>query len=465
MKQKLTIPLFALLCLFLFLNATIDLDNLFNYQDQFIPNYITKDNSAANPMDDKLATLGRVLFYDKTLSSNNTIACASCHMQEFAFSDPATQSVGLNGGLTGRHAMRLVNTRFADEVRFFWDERAASLEAQTTQPVQDHIEMGFSGTNGDPDINDLIEILEGLTYYEQLFTFAYGDPTITEARLQLALAQFVRSIQSFDSRFDDGLSQVNNVNQPFPNFTPEENQGKNLFLQTPANGGAGCAGCHRPPEFDIDPITLNNGVITVAGTAGTDLTNTRAPSLRDVVNNNGDLNGPLMHDSSFTSLLQVIDHYNAIPNDPTNTNLDPRLLGPGGQPQNLNLTVAEKNALIAFLGTLTGTNIYTDEKWSDPFEPNGTITIIGGNLGIDALPALKPTLTVSPNPVQQLTNLNIADGAYSVTIFNLLGQQILQSNIEGSSTFDLGSFKAGLYILLVEDMDSGLTNSVKILKQ
>ena len=74
MKQKLTIPLFALLCLFLFLNATIDLDNLFNYQDQFIPNYITKDNSAANPMDDKLATLGRVLFYDKTLSSNNTIA-------------------------------------------------------------------------------------------------------------------------------------------------------------------------------------------------------------------------------------------------------------------------------------------------------------------------------------------------------------------------------------------------------
>jgi len=94
------------------------------------------------------ATLGRVLFYDKQLSANGAIACASCHKQEFAFSDTAQQSVGLNGGLTGRHSMRLVNSRFADEVRFFWDERASSLEDQTTQPIQDHVEMGFSGENG-----------------------------------------------------------------------------------------------------------------------------------------------------------------------------------------------------------------------------------------------------------------------------------------------------------------------------
>ena len=98
MKQRLFIPIVAGLCLFVFASATIDLDNLFNYQDQYVPVYITQDNTDNNPIDNGIATLGRVLFYDKTLSSNNTIACASCHMQEFAFSDPAVQSVGLNVG-------------------------------------------------------------------------------------------------------------------------------------------------------------------------------------------------------------------------------------------------------------------------------------------------------------------------------------------------------------------------------
>ena len=157
---------------FITISATIDLDNLFNYANQAIPNYINKDNTTTNPIDDKIATLGRVLFYDTNLSNNNTIACASCHIQEFAFGDPATQSIGLNGGLTGRHSMRLVNSRFADEVRFFWDERAATLEDQTTQPIQDHIEMGFSGTNGDPDFNDLITKLSAIDYYQTLFEFA-----------------------------------------------------------------------------------------------------------------------------------------------------------------------------------------------------------------------------------------------------------------------------------------------------
>ena len=131
----------------------IDPDNLANYAAQTVPAYITKDNGLANPITDKGATLGRVLFYDKNLSSNNTISCASCHQQANAFSDPNTASQGVNGP-TGRHSMRLINARFANEGKFFWDERVASLEIQTTQPIRNHNEMGYSGTSGDEDFTN-----------------------------------------------------------------------------------------------------------------------------------------------------------------------------------------------------------------------------------------------------------------------------------------------------------------------
>ncbi len=364
----------------LLISATIDLNNLFNYSDQSIPDYITKDNTPGNnQISDPIATLGRVLFYDKNLSANNTISCSSCHKQEFAFTDTAALSVGLNGGLTGRSSMRLINSRFADENRFFWDERANSLEIQATMPIQDHIEMGFSGANGDPDFDSLIVKLEDITYYQDLFEFAFGNTQVTEMRMRRALAQFIRSIQSFDSRFDEGLAQVNAPIAPFPNFTPSENAGKNLFFMSPQNGGANCNICHRAPEFDIVPNSGNNGVIAVAGQPGIfDLTNTKSPSLRDMVNPNGTLNGPLMHDGSFTSLMQVIDHYNLIVFDSIqNPDLDLRLRGgPTGLGQDLQLSTQQKENLVAFLGTLTGSNVYTDERWSDPFDANGDLTII-----------------------------------------------------------------------------------------
>ena len=253
----------------IFISGTIDLYDLPNYEDQDVPDYITKDNTPGNnEITDAGATLGRVLFYDKRLSVNNTISCGSCHQQQFAFSDTAQVSVGLSGGVTGRHSMRLVNARFSEEDNFFWNERAISLEDQSTQPIQDHIEMGFSGANGDPDLDSLISKLSDFEEYQRLFTFVFGDSEITEDRMQRALSQFVRSIQSFDSRFDEGLAQVNNIAQPFPNFTQEENRGKQLFLAPPAQGGAGCQGCHRGPEFDIDPASRNNGVISVAGQPG-----------------------------------------------------------------------------------------------------------------------------------------------------------------------------------------------------
>jgi cytochrome c peroxidase len=358
-------------------DGVLDLTRLANYANQPVPAYITKNNTTAgNAISDAGATLGRVLFHDKRLSRNDTVSCTSCHDQAHAFSDSAVASTGVNG-TTGRHAMRLINARFATETRFFWDERAATLEIQTTQPVRDHVEMGFSGTLGDPDFAALAAKLAAIPDYRVLFAMTFGDAAVTESRIQLALAQFVRSIQSFDSRFDAGRAQVPNNGAPFPNFTTQENNGKALFLNPPAppgppQTGAGCAGCHAPAEFDIDPNSRNNGVIAKIG-GGTDLTNTRSPSLRDLIGPGGQSNGPFMHDGGFSTLAQIINHYNVIPGD--NTNLDPRLRRLGGV-QNLGLSQQQKDDLAAFLRTLTGSAVYTDVKWSNPFNDQNQLTLI-----------------------------------------------------------------------------------------
>ncbi len=352
----------------------INVNKLDNYSNQTIPSYITKDNTAGNAITDKGATLGRVLFYDKNLSSKNTISCSSCHIQANAFGDVEAASTGVNG-TTSRHSMRLINTRFSNENKFFWDERASTLENQVTQPIQDHIEMGFSGTLGDGNFTALITKLQNIGYYKELFKFVYGSEDITENKIQLALSQFVRSIQSFDAKYDAGRTLVANDNQQFPNFTAQENQGKNLFLTPPVfdatgnrtAGGVGCAGCHQAPEFSIDPNSRNNGIIGILNGNGIDITNTKSPSLRDLVKADGSTNGAFMHTANLNTLQNVIGHYGTINLAPGNTNLDARLR-PNGFGQKLNLNASEVDALIAFLKTLTGTNVYVDTKWSTPFK-------------------------------------------------------------------------------------------------
>jgi len=454
-----TLPLVAIIAI----SATIDLGSPDNYENQALPNYITKDNTPLNnEITDKGATLGRVLFYDKKLSVNNTIACASCHHQQFAFGDTASASVGVNG-TTGRHGMRLVNARFANEQRFFWDERAATLEQQTTQPIQDHTEMGYSGQAGDPSFADLITKMNNIWYYPQLFTWVYGDAQITENRMQRALAQFVRSIQSFDSKYDAGIAQVGNPNGPFPNFTQQENQGKQLFTAAPqfdnngirTGGGAGCAGCHGGPEFDIVPNSRNNGVIG-SFTAATDLTNTRAPSLRDVVDANGNAYGGFMHDAGqngLNTLLDVIDHYDSIPQD--NPNLDPKLR-PGGNLQRLRLTAQEKANLVAFIRTLTGTDVYTNAKWSDPFT-NDSLTLIP--LGVSSV-ANNEEIKVYPTVTNHTVNIKYPS--------HMQGTKMMVTDMNGRVLYsgaikhqlDVSAYTAGMYVVKFE---SGKT--VKVIKQ
>ncbi len=344
-------------------SALLDLpDSPFNYANIDLPDFFLDDDVQDedntpnnNPVTDNGATLGRVLFYDSKLSLNNTISCASCHIQENGFSDPDQFSTGFDGGLTERNSMGLANARFYDNGRFFWDERAASLEDQTLMPIQDLVEMGMT-------LPELEAKLAQEDYYTTLFTNAFGDGDVTSQRIALALSQFIRSMVSYESKFDEGLAQVQGINNNFPNFTASENRGKQLFLSNQTR----CFDCHDTNVF-VGDAARNNGldaVITDPGVAGVtgnnnDLGEFKVPSLRNIA-----LTAPYMHDGRFASLLEVIEHYdNGVQDNP---NLDNRLTQ-GNNVRRLNLSDADKQALVDFLNTLTDESFITDEKYSDPF--------------------------------------------------------------------------------------------------
>lgn len=325
---------------------------------------IDHDNTpGSNPTTNAGAALGRVLFYDRNLSLNRTVACASCHGQSGGFSDPRTLSVGFDGGTTRRHSMGLTNARFYQRGRAFWDERAATLEDQALMPIQDAVEMGMT-------LGELETRLASISYYPALFDAAFGDPAISSERVGRAIAQFVRSLVSITSRYDQGRAQVANFKQPFPNFTPQENQGKTLFLTSPQANGAGCGGCHATEAFVNDqngPINngldantnVDQGAFETFGTPNF-RGSFKVPSLRNI-----GVRAPFMHDGRFATLAQVVEHYNS--GVQPHPNLDPRLRLPNGNPIRLNLTQAQKNALVAFMNTLTDPAFLADPRYSDPF--------------------------------------------------------------------------------------------------
>jgi cytochrome c peroxidase len=351
----------------------------FNYSNLNLPNYFTTDAgggkptsingidnvTASNPVTNDGATLGRVLFYDKNLSSNRTIACASCHLQSKGFADTATLSKGFAGGNTRRHSMTLINARYYQRGRFFWDERAATLEDQVLMPFQDAVEMGMTLTG-------VVERVNAQTYYPDLFTKAFGDKTVTSDRISKALAQFVRSIVSTNAKYDLGRAQVNAPGAPFPNFTTEENTGKQLFLLPIVQGGGACFGCHTTEAFVSDnPGPANNGIdatsTTDLGAGETFPQNAlfkgrfKTSTLRNIA-----LTPPYMHDGRFKTLEEVVEHYNSgIKNHPTLSNA---LKDANGNPIRMNFTTAQKAALVAFLKTLTDNSVATEEKWSNPFK-------------------------------------------------------------------------------------------------
>ena len=338
----------------------------FNYASPALPAkflqqpILGQDNTpSTNLTTDLGSTLGRVLFYDKRLSTNQTVSCSSCHQREHGFSDPRQFSVGFNGGLTGRNSMGLANARWYQRKKFFWDERAATLEDQTLMPIQNSVEMGMT-------LPALTNRLAAEPFYTNLFTQTFGTPEVTSDRISKALAQFVRSLVSTQSKFDIGVT--NN----FANFTAQEDLGRRIFIGQPPFV-ATCTACHGSDNFVPGAGIFNNGLenpyVDKGVGALTGLPQDegffKVPSLRNI-----ELTAPYMHDGRFATLEQVVAFYDS--GVVSHPNLSaPLRVPPGntasGTPLRLNLTPTQKAALVAFLKTLTDTSVTTDQKFSDPF--------------------------------------------------------------------------------------------------
>ncbi len=307
------------------------------------------------------ALLGRILFYDRGLSVNNLVSCASCHHQASGFDDPNRFSIGFAGKITARNAMGLTNVVFMPQRRFFWDQRASSLAKQVLEPFTDPVEMGLGP-------GQLVVRVKSRGFYRRLFDNAFGSAQITDQRIASALAQFVRAMVSDRSSFDIARQASANDLVQFSDFTGLQNRGKFLFLSDQANGGAGCSACHEGPAM-VMTKPRNNGLTVKDGrdrglgeVTGVDADDGkfRAPSLRNIA-----VRAPYMHDGRFANLDAVLAHYST--GIKPHRNLDPQLMDDRGEPIRLQFSAGDRAALVAFLETLTDQQFLNDPRYGDPF--------------------------------------------------------------------------------------------------
>ena len=323
--------------------------------------------TATTEIDVAKATLGRVLFYDKALSADFSTSCASCHQQSLAFADDKAFSEGIQNRITSRNSIGLgsfvsVALYYPSSSNLFWDGRAHSFIEQMEETIANPNEMGMS-------MDAIIERLEEQPYYEILFKKAYNNSDkITAQRMMEAIAEFMFSIKSVNSKLDKALN--------FGGFTPtsdfsldlqllsaQENRGKKLFADN-------CYSCHRssitfPSTSQLEHA--NNGLdmtytdegIGGVNSFGPHIGSFKIPSLRNI-----ELTGPYMHVGRFETLEDVLDFYS---NDIQNhENLDPRLKR-HNEPIRFQFSEEDKADLLAFLKTLTDPTLLEDEKFSDPF--------------------------------------------------------------------------------------------------
>ncbi|WP_300532103.1 cytochrome c peroxidase [Maricaulis sp.] len=331
-----------------------------------------RDNTPNNnPLTNAGATLGRVLFYDTRLSVNNTVSCASCHVQAFSFGEPSRFSRGFDGQLTPVNAPHLANVRFYDRGNMFWDERAASLEEQALGPIVSPVEMGNT-------LENVVAAVEAQSFYPPLFTAAFGDDTVTSDRIARALAQFQRAMVSAGSSFDTArIGDDPNADTPdfAGRFTQQELHGMALFMPIDdallAQAGLGpvqsmgCNQCHQTDAHVLNRPPQNIGLDpTVSGGGATGDDDFKVPSLRNIA-----LTAPFMHDGRFETLEEVVEFYATGVNDNGETSNLLRQGNNAGAPiQRFNLDDDEIAALVAFLHTLTDESFVTEDAFSDPFD-------------------------------------------------------------------------------------------------
>lgn len=315
---------------------------------------------ADNPLTVEGVDLGRHLFYEKTLSTDNSIACASCHRQELAFTDGRALAVGVNGAKHTRSAMALSNLLW--EPLLTWDGAAQGLEAQARTPLTNAVEMH-------QPLAASVARLQAQPAYAARFAKAFGAGPVTEDNLLKALAQFVRTLVSGNSRYDRYRRGDRSL------LSADEVRGLQLFITHPTGTalgrGGNCGDCHAG-DLQTNHTFVNNGLDLTFSDPGrvlptglaSDRGKFRVPSLRNVA-----LTGPYMHDGRFATLEDVLAHYNEHIQYGS-PNLDPNVLNgtnsPLGIGQPLGLTDTEKKQIVLFLRTLTDSTFIQDKRFSQP---------------------------------------------------------------------------------------------------
>lgn len=333
-----------------------------------------------NPMSAAKVELGRYLFYDLQLSGNGQQSCASCHQQQFAFSEPKTTSVGSTGEVHRRNALALVNIAYNKTLTWAHDG-LLDIEHQVLIPMfgEAPVEMGISSNQA--------KVLKALERepYPALFTAAFGDDEVDFVRVTQALASFVRNLISLESPFDRYAYQGDDNA-----LTAEQIQGMNLFFSERLE----CHHCHGGFNFtqstSHEKQPLDRRPFHNTGLYFTDRTQFaekgyperdrglaeislnpaddgrfRAPTLRNIA-----LTAPYMHDGSIATLAEVVDFYMAGGRELTAGNYQ----GDGrNHPsksafiKGIDLKPEEKAALLAFLQGLTDNNFTTNPKYQNPW--------------------------------------------------------------------------------------------------
>lgn len=321
-----------------------------------IGDFPTPDLPADNPLTLTGVQLGRMLFYEKSLSKDGTQACADCHLQQDAFSDKRQFSIGVAGLPGKRQAMAVMNLAWHQN-GLFWDGRAPRVRDQALKPIQDPLEM-------DETLPNVVAKLKADKQYTDQFIRAFGDATVDADRIALALEQFMLSMVSSNSKYDQSLRNEATLSEA-------EMRGQALFFAEfdPFGGqkGAECFHCHAGHNFTNDEF-MNNGLDTDAGITDegrSKVTNNAAdkgrfkvPSLRNIA-----LTPPYMHDGRFATLEEVVEHYNTgVKNSSTVEFILQYNLQPGG----LQLTAQDKSDLVAFLKTLSDPDFLTNKAYSKP---------------------------------------------------------------------------------------------------
>ncbi len=317
-----------------------------------------------NPLTVEGIELGRRLFYDPILSKDSTISCSSCHNLKFNFNDNKAISPGVGGLMGTRSSMSLINVGFQSK-GLFWDGRSMTLEDQALHPVENPVEMA--------EIWDNVEVkLQRHKDYQKRFRQAFGIENSLEITKELAakaLAQFERTLISANSRYDKKRWQLDP--NPFLLSDLEVDGQKIYYDDLLAQNGepfGHCAHCHDGSALYTSEFYRNNAITEVnslndfpdkgLGAITGNLTDNgmfKSPSLRNIA-----LTAPYMHDGRFQTLEEVIEHYNS------GGHFADNVVSLSIQP--LHLSDYDKQALIAFLHTLTDTSYYSNPAFSNPFK-------------------------------------------------------------------------------------------------